>query len=84
MGRIKVIAILIAVILGAIVILQNTQPVETRFLFARIIMPNAVLLGITLLIGVAIGLLVALTISIRREGPKNRAKRPGGPDKGGD
>jgi uncharacterized integral membrane protein len=56
----KLIGILVAVVLGAIVILQNTQPVETRILFIKIVMPNAILLGLTLLVGVAIGILTAL------------------------
>ncbi|MEI6613627.1 MAG: lipopolysaccharide assembly protein LapA domain-containing protein, partial [Chrysiogenales bacterium] len=63
MKRMKLVGMLTAVVLSVIVILQNTQPVETRFLFIKITMPNAILLGLTLLIGIAIGILVALTRS---------------------
>jgi len=66
MKRMKLIGVLMAVVLGLIVILQNTQPVETRFLFLKITMPNAILLGLTLLMGVAIGILVALIMSSKR------------------
>jgi uncharacterized integral membrane protein len=60
MKRAKIIGALIAAVLGVIVILQNTQPVEVVFLFMRIAMPIAVLLGLTLLIGISIGLLISL------------------------
>jgi uncharacterized integral membrane protein len=70
MKKAKLIGMLTAVVLGLIVILQNTQPVETRFLFFKITMPNAVLLGLTLLVGVAIGILVALITSGKRDTTK--------------
>ena len=63
MKKMKLVGMLTAVVLSVIVILQNTQPVETRFMFIKITMPNAILLGLTLLIGIAIGILVALTRS---------------------
>jgi len=66
MKRLKLIGALTAVLLSVMVILQNTQPVETRFLFVTITMPNAVLLGLTLLIGIALGILVSLTLSSKR------------------
>ena len=67
MKKAKLIGALIAVVLILIVILQNTQPVETMFLFMRITMLNAVLLGLTLLIGISIGLLISLNISRKRD-----------------
>lgn len=67
MKRIKLIGALTAVVLGLIVILQNTQPVETRFLFLKITMPNAILIGLALLVGVAIGILVSLIMSAKKE-----------------
>ncbi len=66
MKKAKLIGALTSVILGLIVILQNTQPVKTRFLFIEMTMPNAVLLAITLLVGVAIGILIALIVSGKR------------------
>ncbi len=66
MKRMKLIGALTAILLIVIVILQNTQPVATRLLFITITMPNAVLVGLSLLVGVAAGILVALTFSGKR------------------
>ena len=66
MKRMKLIGALMAVLLVVTVILQNTQPVVTRFLFITITMSNAVLIGFSLLIGVAAGILIALTLSGKR------------------
>ena len=59
MNRFKMISIAILTILGVIIILQNTEPVETRLLFLSIIMPRAILLMGTTLIGFALGILVS-------------------------
>ena len=40
-----------------IVILQNSDAVETRFLFVSVVMPQTVLLAVTLLIGFTLGAL---------------------------
>ncbi len=66
MERVKHIGAITALVLGVIVILQNTHAVETRFLFLKITMPNAILLGLTLLVGVALGVLMALIMSSKR------------------
>lgn len=66
MGKIKHYAFVVALALGLIVILQNMQSVETRFLFFKVTMPNAVLLTLTLLVGFVIGYLLALIRSSRR------------------
>lgn len=63
MAKAKMIAALLLIAAGLIVVLQNTQPVETRLLFMSVTMPRAVLLIITLLIGIAVGILVALGFS---------------------
>ena len=63
MKRMKLIGALTAILLIVIVILQNTQPVAIRILFLTMTMPNAVLIGLTLLIGVAAGMLITLTLS---------------------
>jgi len=70
MKRIKLIGVLTAVVLSLIVILQNTKPVETRFLFITITMPNAVLLGLVLLLGMALGILIALHTMAKRDAKK--------------
>lgn len=70
MGIIKLLTSLILVATALIIILQNTQIVETRFLFMTVAMPRATLLGIAMLIGVFIGILLALTLS-RKNSPKD-------------
>ncbi len=66
MNKYKLISALVAVLLGVVVILQNTNPVETRLLIFSFTMPNAVLLGLTLLIGIAIGILLSLSWSHKK------------------
>jgi uncharacterized integral membrane protein len=70
MNRFKMISIAILTILGVIIILQNTEPVETRLLFLSIIMPRAILLMGTTLIGFALGILVSFFFQ-RKEQPKH-------------
>ena len=66
MVRAKLIAALVLIAVVIVVVLQNTQPVETKLLFATLTMPRAALLAITMLIGIAVGILVALGLSGRR------------------
>lgn len=68
MQRLKLVTVAILTILLLIVVAQNTEPVETRLLFATVTMPRAALLAITGGLGFAVGLLVALWLS-----PRNRA-----------
>ncbi|MBW2501809.1 MAG: LapA family protein [Deltaproteobacteria bacterium] len=76
MQRFKMISIAILSLLGVIIILQNTEPVETRLLFMSITMPRAILLMGTTLIGFALGLLVSLFSRGRDRGEK-LPKNPG-------
>ena len=69
MNRFKMISIAVLTILGVIIILQNTEPVETRLLFLSITMPRAILLMGTTLIGFALGILVSFFFQ-RKEQPK--------------
>jgi uncharacterized integral membrane protein len=59
MNRFKMISIAILTIVGVIIILQNTEQVETKLLFLSITMPRAILLMGTTLIGFALGILVS-------------------------
>ena len=59
MQRAKHVSIGVLVVLGLVAILQNTQSVQTSFLFWTFALPRAVLLGITLVLGFLAGLLVA-------------------------
>ena len=73
MNRFKMISIAILTILGVIIILQNTEPVETKLLFLSITMPRAILLMGTTLIGFALGILVSFFFQ-RKEQTKELPK----------
>ena len=70
MSKRKLVVIAILAVLTAVVVLQNTQPVETRVFFATVTMPRAVLLLVTVVIGFALGVLVSLTV------PKKKVEKP--------
>ena len=73
MKRFKMISIAVLAVLGVIIILQNTEQVETKILFFSITMPRAILLMGTTLIGFALGILVALFFP-KKEQTKNLPK----------
>ncbi|MEQ8667642.1 MAG: LapA family protein [Pirellulales bacterium] len=58
-NKIKIIAISMIALAIVVVVLQNTQTVETTLLFFTVEMPNAALLFGTLIIGFSIGVLTA-------------------------
>ena len=72
MSRWKLAAVAIVAILAIIVVLQNTQAVETKLLFVTVTMPRAVLLFVTLVIGFVIGVLAAEKITRRRRAKADR------------
>lgn len=55
----RLIVVAILAILALILVLQNKEPVTTQILFATVVMPQAVLLTVTFLLGLAVGLLFA-------------------------
>lgn len=59
MNKLKVIAIAGIALIIVIMVLQNTQVVETKLLFLTVTLPNAALLFGTLIVGFAIGVLTA-------------------------
>lgn len=63
MRRIKSIGIVVLLILTGIIILQNTESVETKLLFITITMPRALLLLTT----AAFGFIIGLFASFRRK-----------------
>jgi uncharacterized integral membrane protein len=65
--KLKLVGLLVLAALGIVLIFQNTQAVVTRLLFVTLSMPLAALLALTLLIGFAGGVLVALKVGKRRE-----------------
>jgi uncharacterized integral membrane protein len=58
-NKMKVVGIAVVALLVVIVVLQNTQSVETQLPFFTVTMPNAALLFGTLVMGFAIGVLTA-------------------------
>jgi len=66
MSRWKPISVAIVAILVIVVVLQNTQAVETKLLLVSVTMPRAVLLFITLAIGFVIGMLAAQKLTRMR------------------
>nr|WP_320015163.1 LapA family protein [uncultured Desulfobacter sp.] len=64
--KIKLISGLILVAITLVIFFQNTQAVETHFLFWTMTMPRAALLAITMLIGIFIGMLIAFTLSAKK------------------
>jgi len=59
MKKFKIILIVVILLLVLVVFLQNTQPVETRFLLARVTMPHVLLLLLTFILGFVTGLITA-------------------------
>lgn len=66
MEKLRLIGALVGVVLLIIVILQNTEDVDTRILFVTISMPRALLIFISALIGAAVGI-VAGTILTKKK-----------------
>ena len=69
MTKLKLAALLVLSVLAIVLILQNTQAVETRLLFVTVTMPRAALLIFTLLIGFTCGILVAIAVGKKRKRP---------------
>ncbi len=65
-------------VLAVIWILQNGGSVETRFLFFTVTMPQTALLAITLIVGIATGILLALGLAGRWPPREKRAAAPPG------
>lgn len=57
--KIKIAAVVVALILVGIVLLQNTESMETRILFMTITMPRALLIASSFLLGGAVGVILA-------------------------
>ena len=74
MERFKLVSIAVLVGLGIIIILQNTQPVETKILFMTITMPRAILLMVTTLIGFALGMLVSFLFQRKERKGQSKVK----------
>lgn len=67
--KIKIVVVACMALLVVIVVLQNTEVVETRILFTTIAMPRAALLFGTLIIGFVIGIFTGGRIMSRIKKP---------------
>ncbi len=74
--KIRLAIVLIVAVLVLILVFQNRDSVETKFLFATVTMPRAALLFVTLVIGFAIGVLTAWSL-ISRSSKKQPASKDG-------
>jgi uncharacterized integral membrane protein len=72
MKKFKIITIAVVLLLVLIVILQNTQSVETKLLFISITMPRAFLLMLTFLFGFIAGLLATLRLGSKPDKNPNQ------------
>jgi len=70
--------LLVLAALSLIIVLQNTQAVETRLLLVTITMPRAILLFVTLVIGFVLGMVAAGWLGHRRKRAAERQQAPGG------
>ena len=52
----------VVVVLVLILIIQNTEAVDTRLLFVTVTLPRALLLGVTLVVGWLLGLITSEVI----------------------
>ena len=68
--KLKVLGVILAVAFSIIVVMQNTEPINAKILFIRWSMPAAVLLGLTLSVGVILGLMLSYVLSHRRKQAK--------------
>lgn len=59
-SRAKMIVAIVLGVLGAIIVLQNFQPVETNVLFWRLTLPHAVFLGMVFGAGCILGAVLAI------------------------
>lgn len=79
MERAKLIVMVTLALVSIVIVLQNTEEVETTILFWSVTMPRALLLFGTSLVGFALGVLVSFFSGGRRPGvgnggPKARPK----------
>jgi len=76
-GKVRLIAAVGLIALAVIWILQNGGSVQTKFLFVTVTMPQPALLAITMLVGVAAGILLALSQSGKWNKKDSSASRVG-------
>ena len=81
MKKFKLIVAAIAVLMVVIVILQNTENVQTEILFLDMTMPQALLLFVAMSIGFVGGLIAAMTV-LKKDKPEGKKKESKADEKG--
>lgn len=66
MARMKMLVIAVLVAATAIVVLQNTESVETKLLVATISMPRALLITVAFLAGAVCGILISTRVAKKK------------------
>ena len=67
MGKTKLIVALVLAVLTVIVVLQNTEAVQTKLLFVTVTMPRVLLLFLMLVIGFILGIVASLGWSKKKQ-----------------
>lgn len=67
MKKAKVILIIVILLLALVVFLQNTEAVETKFLFMRFTMPRVLLLLLTFTLGF-VGGMITTSVILKKSG----------------
>ena len=67
MQKLKLIILLVLAALAIVLMLQNTQAVDTRLFFVTVTMPRAALLMLTLLTGFICGILAVIAVRQKRK-----------------
>lgn len=67
MKKVKIVALVCIVVMALVVFFQNTDSVETKFLFASITMPRVLLLILTFIGGAVTGLIAATYLRLKRK-----------------
>ena len=75
MKKAKIIIIVVVSLLALVVSLQNTEAVETKFLFTTVTMPRVLLLIVTFVSGFIVGLITASQIIGKRQKPASPDKK---------
>ena len=78
MRKVKLIAIVVVSILAVVILLQNTESVQTRILFTTVQMSHALLMMLMFALGFIVGILVP-TLFLRKTAGK--AKPGPGPSR---
>jgi putative membrane protein len=67
MQKVKLVILLVLAALAIVLVLQNTQSVDTRLFFVTVTMPRAALLMLTLLMGFICGILAVIAVRQKRK-----------------